>query len=152
FPSLLYQTRKGVICFAPFQHPDFNGPLLSHALTFSARIAQHDSTLLHRDTILCPNTLTPKMTSRRREPGRGAAAISPTQVPSAAPLISFDRDVPAKSSRSGDILSVITRILPAKNSRKLFLWKLDAEVPRFTFGRILQRPAGNRVASIERVI
>ncbi len=89
------------------------------------------------------------MTSRRREQGREAAAISPTRVPSAGALISFDPDVPAKSSRSGDILRVITRTLPAKNSRKRFLWKrflwkLDAEIPRFAFGRVLQRPAGSR--------
>ena len=75
-----------------------------------------------------------------------------TQVPSAAALISLDLFVPTKPSRSGDILRVITRILPAKNSRKHFLWILGAEVPRFTFGRVLQRPAGIGVAPIKRVI
>src|SRR6202012_4657154 len=77
---------------------------------------------LHRDANMRSDTLTPKMTSRRREPGRVAAATPPTSIPSAAALISFDLVVPVKSSRSGDILSVITRILPAKNSRNRCLW------------------------------
>jgi len=68
--------------------------------------------------------------------GREATAQVPTQVPSAAALISFDLDVPAKSSRSGCILRVITRILPAKNIRKSCLWNLDAKLPRFTFGKV----------------
>jgi len=75
---------------------------------------------------------------------REAVAVWPTRVPSAAALISFDLFVPAKSSRSGDILRPITRLLPAKNSRKHFLWISDAEVPRFTSGRVLPRPAGRR--------
>ncbi len=84
--------------------------------------------------------------------GREAGASEPTRVPSAAALRSFDLFVPAKSSRSGDILSAITRLLPAKNSRRHFLWISDAELPRFTSGRVLQRPPGIRVAPIERVI
>jgi hypothetical protein len=148
FPTLLYQTRYGVICFAPFQQLPSTASFRDQHLQANRL---HNATPLHRGAASRPNTLTPKMTSRRREPGREAVASVPTRVPPAAALISFDPFVPAKSSRSGDILRVITRILPAKNSRICFLWISDAEVPRFTFWGVLQRPPGSRVAPIERV-
>jgi hypothetical protein len=116
FPSLLYQTRKGVICFAPFQHPDSTVSTLQSLPTQS--VTRHRTAALGRHT---PSQyFDSKDDKSSPEQGREAAAKSPTRVPSAASLISFDRDVPAKSSRSGDILSVITRILPAKNSRNRF--------------------------------
>jgi hypothetical protein len=65
-PIQLYQTRYGVICFAPFQHPD-QRPLLLYVACY-----RPDDTVMHdcaetRHAVL--NTLTPVLTSRRREPG-----------------------------------------------------------------------------------
>lgn len=62
FRLLLYQTRYGVICFAPFQQ---SGPdITSLRLPWTARITQR-----RRDARCGPCSWTPEMTIRRRELG-----------------------------------------------------------------------------------
>lgn len=68
FPLPLYQTRKGVICFAPFQQCDFDSALAINRLEPNRL---HDPALLHRDANTRSDTWTPRMTIRRWEPGRG---------------------------------------------------------------------------------
>ncbi len=113
FPTLLYQTRYGVICFATFQQPVAIGLTPTRQLKSPTR--RHTSP---RDGKHGPNTFDAKTDKSSPGTGREAAASVPMEVPSAAGLISFDLFVPAKSSRSGCILRVITRALPAKNFRK----------------------------------
>jgi hypothetical protein len=141
FPVLLYQTRYGVICFAPFQQLAHSPVTLFVAPPHLSAGHEWKKDAQLRPTRRCRCTyFDARFDKSSPGIGREAEASRPTQVPSAAALISFDLDVPAKSSRSGDILRPITRTLPAKNSRKRFLWISGAEVRRFTFGRVLQRP------------
>jgi hypothetical protein len=63
FPTLVYQTRYGVICFATFQQPSHR-PIRRvppHEWSNDARIREDANSVL--------NTLTPDLTSRRGEPG-----------------------------------------------------------------------------------
>jgi hypothetical protein len=91
----------------------------------------------------------------KSSPGTGegrAAAIPPTRIPSAAALISFDPFVPAKSSRSGDILRAITKFLPAKNSRKQLSVDFRRRATAFYFWEGTSATRWDEVAPIERVI
>ena len=66
FPTLLYQTRYGVICFAPFQHPA-RQPILLYVASYRVDdTATHNSGGTQHSVL---TTLTPELTSRRREPG-----------------------------------------------------------------------------------
>ena len=66
FPVLLYQTRYGVICFAPFQHPDERPTLVYVACRRPDDTATHNCADTQRAVL---HTSTPDLTSRRREPG-----------------------------------------------------------------------------------
>jgi hypothetical protein len=152
FPWLLYQTRQGVICFAPFQQRDFNNPVtLSIACNHTAHTKPHAASG-RKHALQYFDAKNDKSSPETGEGGR-CDITDAHSVSRRADIV-----------RPGCSREVVTkRRYTTRNNQNFTSEKYtkaifcgfrrisDAKLPRFTFGRVLQRPAGRRVAPIERV-